>query len=647
MAGNAIIGALRVVLGADTAALEKGLKDAQSGLAKFAKDASAIAAGIGLEKIAEKLAAALTGALKQGLVEADKLFKMSQSFGVPIDQLSALKHAADLSGVSLESLGKSLGKLSRTMMEAGANPTGEAAKSFQALGISVKNADGSLKSSSQMMTEIAGKFANMKDGAGKTALAIQLFGRAGADLIPLLNLGKTGLQEMITEAQELGIVFDQRTGAAAEAFNDNLTRLKKVFDGIIIKVTAEMLPALLRFSQVVLDAAKNQSLMKSIAEGLISVFQYGVSAVLTITFAFRRFSEEVVAWGNLVAQVAPAAANFFAGLMTMQAAPLIKAAQALQGISGAWEKVKLEAGTTEQQFAKLNEYIQKFKNGAVEAANALVKAPTAKNDAPIIQGNKDALDKYLGSLSKKNASMQADLETIGLSEGAHQRLKVILEAEAIAKDNNLKITDKIREKLLQAANETGNLAARLEETKDRWNEFRGAVLQVRSSLENAFVDAITQAKSFKDVIKSLISDMARLAAQSAFRSLFGGASSWTDWAGALFRGSSGAASSLGGAAGGLANFASGGSFKVGGSGGIDSQLVAFKASPNERVSITRPDQDIGGGISVSMPINISADGADASQLSRLVAAVNQLRNEIPSRAIEAIRMANKSNMKLA
>ncbi len=596
MAGS-VIGALRVVLGADSAALDKGLKDAQGSLQNFANkvgEAGRLAAA-GFVIATAALAVAIKGTIN----EADKLYKMSQSFGVPIEELSKLKYAADLSGVSLEALGKSVGKLSRNMMEAAANPTGEAAKAFDALKIKVQNADGTLKSSSLVIEEIAGKFAGFKDGAAKTALAIAIFGRAGADMIPLLNQGKQGLQEMTAEAEALGLVIDQRTGAAAEAFNDNLTRMRKVFDGIVIKVTAEMLPAFLQFSKILVENAKNQSFLKSVAENLVAAIRFAITAVLTGTFVFQRFGAEIVALANVVANAAPVLANFLLGITTFQAGPLIKAAQGIEGVRQAWANFGKEVAETEKGRAELAARIAEFYKTAGKGADELAKKPEPKNEAPIIQGNKNAIDNYISSLVKKGAAMQADLQTVGMSESAHYRLKAMLEIEAIAKENNLKITEKQRQKLLETVNANAALIDSLEESKDRWDNFRSAVLQVRSSLENAFVDAIMQAKSFKEIIRSLISDLARMAAQQAFRSMFGGQLAWSNAAGSAFNG--GGAGILGGI-GKLFGFAQGGSFQVGGSGGIDSQLVAFKASPNERVSVTKPGQDMGGGVTIYQTI---------------------------------------------
>ena len=67
----------------------------------------------------------------------------------------------------------------------------------------------------------------MEDGAGKTALAIKLFGKSGADLIPLLNQGRAGIKELTDEAAKLGIVISTETAAKAEQFNDTLKNYRR------------------------------------------------------------------------------------------------------------------------------------------------------------------------------------------------------------------------------------------------------------------------------------------------------------------------------------------------------------------------------------------------------------------------------------
>lgn len=276
----AIIGALRVVLGADTGAFETALGKAESKASKFGNDIAKAAAAVGLAVAG--MAAAIGVGIKKTLDEADKLHKMSQSIGIPIEELSRLKHAADLSGVSLEGLGTAAGRMSKAMADIVAGGTGPAKQAFDTLGISVTDADGKLKSTTQVMTEVAGKFGNMADGSTKTALAMAIFGKSGKDLIPLLNSGATGLREMMQEADQLGIVIDAKTGKAAEAFNDNLTRLARVKDGIITQLTARMVPALATFSEWLVNTAKNSEFTRVAADALFKVFEVLARGVIFV-----------------------------------------------------------------------------------------------------------------------------------------------------------------------------------------------------------------------------------------------------------------------------------------------------------------------------------------------------------------------------
>ena len=113
---SAVVGALRAVLSLESAAFTSGLKQAQSGLAGFASSAKKM--GSTLQKIGAVMSIAGVGmaaGIRSQLNLADDMSKAAQKFGVPIEQLSALKYAADLSGVSLDTLGTGLRKLSQNM----------------------------------------------------------------------------------------------------------------------------------------------------------------------------------------------------------------------------------------------------------------------------------------------------------------------------------------------------------------------------------------------------------------------------------------------------------------------------------------------------------------------------------------------------
>lgn len=264
-------------IGGYEAGLGKAEREAQKRSKAIKKAFDDAGKGIGLA-----LGAAFTGvgaaaiAMTKSAIDAlDEMGKLAQKVGITTEELSALSYAAELSGVSQEQLGSAMVKLSKNMSDA-AQGTGEAQKGFEALGISVTNADGSLKSSSQVLSEVAGKFKGFKDGAEKTALAVNIFGKAGAELIPLLNAGSTGIEQMTKEAQALGIVMDSETAKAAENFNDNLTRLSKTATALGITMATELLPTLNQLTEAALRNAKDFGIMRGAFMGLYETILGGV-----------------------------------------------------------------------------------------------------------------------------------------------------------------------------------------------------------------------------------------------------------------------------------------------------------------------------------------------------------------------------------
>jgi hypothetical protein len=153
--------------------------------------------------------------------------------------------------VGLDTLKTGLKGLSANLTEARAG-LGEGAALFQALGISVEDTAGNLKSSDTILLEIADRFASFEDGATKTALAVKLFGKSGMDMIPFLNQGSSGIRALMQEAERLGLKLSTETAQAAEAFNDNLTALKASTSGLGISLATELLAPL----RVVTDAIR-------------------------------------------------------------------------------------------------------------------------------------------------------------------------------------------------------------------------------------------------------------------------------------------------------------------------------------------------------------------------------------------------------
>jgi hypothetical protein len=252
---QAQIGNLNVRLGIDTAQFSNGLKQAQSSLAGLSGSLKTLAVGA-----AAGAAAALTAlafALGNSLKRMDDLGKAAQRVGIPVDEFSKLEYAARLSDVSLESLTTTLARFSRSLSEISAGGDNDAGAALRALGISATDAEGKLRPTSAIIEDVAAKFETMRDGANKTALAIALFGRSGADMIPLLNGGREAIRGAGEELERFGGVVTPQAARQAEQFNDNLTRLQTAFDSLMREAIGPILPHLVALTERFIELVKS------------------------------------------------------------------------------------------------------------------------------------------------------------------------------------------------------------------------------------------------------------------------------------------------------------------------------------------------------------------------------------------------------
>lgn len=288
-----------------TGAFETDTKRAEKRLADLRKEAEKIGVAIGAAfAVVGTTAVAL---VKHSIDAADATSKLAQQTGTTVEELSALTYAAKLADVSQEELGSALVKLTKNMSEA-ANGSGDAAEAFKLLGISVKNSDGSLKGADKVLGELADKFAGFEDGPEKTALALALFGKSGASLIPLLNGGAEGLKEMREEAEKLGLIISEETGKNAEAFNDNLTKLGEAVNGVGNRFAADLLPMLVDASGKFVDLAKDETtvstatdILKGAVNGLLAIFQVLAVVGSDVGFVFLSVGREIGAWAAQIA----------------------------------------------------------------------------------------------------------------------------------------------------------------------------------------------------------------------------------------------------------------------------------------------------------------------------------------------------------
>jgi hypothetical protein len=215
--------------------------------------------------------AAFTGASLAGALETlDTLAKLSQKSGIAVESLSALRFAGEQAGVGVEDLGKGFKALATNMASA-AGGNKDTAAVFGAIGVAIKDARGNLRGTDEVLRDVADRFASYADGAGKSALATELFGKAGQALIPLLNQGSAGLEAQARLASELGAVYGGDLAKKAEEFNDNLKKIGLAAEGAKVVLLEGLLPTLNAVAGAFIENAKNSNLfvaaLKTLGQG--------------------------------------------------------------------------------------------------------------------------------------------------------------------------------------------------------------------------------------------------------------------------------------------------------------------------------------------------------------------------------------------
>lgn len=297
-------------------------------------------------------AAAVTGVAvlgKRAIDAADNVNDLSQRTGVGVEALSKFGAAAEDSGSSLDEVGKAMGRLARGMADS-SSATSDALRS---IGVSTVDSTGKLRGVDEVMLDIADKFSKLPEGAEKTALAMEIFGKAGANLIPMLNGGSVAINEY-------SATITTEMAQAADAFNDAINAIMRELAGPFNEAVTAALPYITQLAQELGEFLPGaiQSLIP-VLQGMLAVLgQIGqwftslspqaqtfvvVTAGLTAAFialapAITAVISVATALGPIIASVAaaiaaaPAVIAGFAGALAPLGAALLTLGKILIGV---------------------------------------------------------------------------------------------------------------------------------------------------------------------------------------------------------------------------------------------------------------------------------------------------------------------------
>lgn len=222
--------------------------------------------GAGIATGAAAAVSSITALAVKSAEATDRIDKMSQKIGISKQSFQEWDYIMAQNGMDVDKLQVGVKTLVSQMNSAevgGKNAT----EAFGALGLTWQDGNGKLKSQEQMLNETMIALANMENGTRKAKLATELFGKAGIEMMPMLNGGANAITELKDRAYDLGLVLSDDSVDAGVVLGDTIDDVKKSFGSIITKIGVEFMPMI----QNLLDAVlTNMPLIQEIFGGVFS-----------------------------------------------------------------------------------------------------------------------------------------------------------------------------------------------------------------------------------------------------------------------------------------------------------------------------------------------------------------------------------------
>lgn len=330
--------------------LPEGMQKSMNSMGSLNTTSVKIAGGfVALAVAIAKAEKALIAMTKESAAFADNIITLSMQTGQTTDQLQEFSYATELIDVSVDTLQGSLTKLTNNMQDT-INGTGNAKASFEALGISVTDADGNMRSANDVFYETIDALGDVKNETERDAMAMDIFGRSAQDLNPLIIQGSDTLKAYAQEAHNVGYVLNNEELSALGAVDDAYQRLQKSQEGAKNQLSAEFAPYLTEFyekitklirdgGQALKDSGIVDSfgmLLETVGDIIAPTDQLSSDTVPKLTEALRPLAEIMAGIADTI--------DFIDGLATVTVGGVWTALFDTDRWLGGWEKMGKAAG---------------------------------------------------------------------------------------------------------------------------------------------------------------------------------------------------------------------------------------------------------------------------------------------------------------
>lgn len=387
--------------------------------------------------IGAALTAAVTGGgfamlVKNQMEAIDATAKLADRLGMTTEALSGMQYAASLAGVSNESLAGGFQKMLNSIGRA-ATEGGAAADAFKRLGLdaaSVANMP-----TDEAFKTIAQSLAGINNPAERARAAVEIFGKSGQDLLPLMLQGAKGIEAAQAEAEKLGLTFSRVDAAKVEQANDAITRLQSVFIGIGRTLAIQLAPFIEAVAKYFTDAAASG---EGMGQRVLTAFEWMLTGVAKLADWLELLKAVFYGLKTTIAGVfyyaIKLARQFADGLLTIISyIPGLGDAvdQARAAFDGLEEGM---SGVATESAGEMQEAWRKFSNGENSAAvkrafdeiraNSQRAAQQVADDSKRMSGGMiDAFDeaaeeaaKRAKEVAEKLAAMREEVATMGMND---------------------------------------------------------------------------------------------------------------------------------------------------------------------------------------------------------------------------------------
>jgi hypothetical protein len=383
----------KIVLSAvdETKAAFQSVKTSLEGLQERATSLKEVfeglAVGLGLGSIAESI--------RDVINFGDELDKLSQRTGITTEALSRLSYAAQQNGVASDSMTQALKKLNVSINDALAGNT-KYAQTFSNLGVQLKDVTGKTLSTDQVILQIANRFKSADDGATKTAYAVALMGRAGDELIPVLNKGSDGIKQLTDQADQLGATVGEDFAKKSDQFNSSLGALKAQTDAWWRQLASQLLPTMQAIVNELIemkkasDEAGKHSLL---GDTLVTTFQTIATLGANVVYVLKQSGIEL---GGIAAQAAAIARLDFSGAAQIHQMMVQDAQKARQDVDRTGINILTSSGPADPTDAAFG-----VLNAAVMSGGGAKTALPPVDNSGAAKAAQDAYNNLIETIKKK------------------------------------------------------------------------------------------------------------------------------------------------------------------------------------------------------------------------------------------------------